>query len=163
MDLAIVFTAGVAGVLTALLSLDLVVAAVRQRHVLRRRVDRPLRLIVGSTVLAATLLGATRPVPAVTPPPTVRILDASTAPGPATELAIAVDDSSAYVVERGDSLWRIARSVLAESGHPAEGRDVARFWPEIYEANRDLIGDDPNLIHPGQRLAIPTPEAPHGT
>lgn len=28
-------------------------------------------------------------------------------------------------------------------------------WPVIFEANRDLIGNDPNLIMPGQRLLIP--------
>ena len=29
------------------------------------------------------------------------------------------------------------------------------FWPSIYDANRDVIGSDPNLIYPGQRLLIP--------
>jgi hypothetical protein len=28
-------------------------------------------------------------------------------------------------------------------------------WPVIYEANRDVVGPDPNLIRPGQRLVIP--------
>ena len=28
-------------------------------------------------------------------------------------------------------------------------------WPVIYEANRDVVGNDPNMIKPGQRLLIP--------
>jgi nucleoid-associated protein YgaU len=28
-------------------------------------------------------------------------------------------------------------------------------WPKIYHANRGVIGTDPNLILPGQRLVIP--------
>jgi len=28
-------------------------------------------------------------------------------------------------------------------------------WPVIYEANRDMVGNDPNMIKPGQRLLIP--------
>jgi nucleoid-associated protein YgaU len=30
-----------------------------------------------------------------------------------------------------------------------------RLWPSIYRQNRSLIGGDPDLIHPGQRLVIP--------
>ena len=33
--------------------------------------------------------------------------------------------------------------------------EIARFWPAIYEANRGTIGENPNLIFPGQRLVIP--------
>jgi nucleoid-associated protein YgaU len=61
-----------------------------------------------------------------------------------------------YVVERGDSLWRIAAFVLRSGGDAdPTNADIARFWPAIYAANRDLIGDDPNLIFPGQQLLIP--------
>lgn len=28
-------------------------------------------------------------------------------------------------------------------------------WPQIYEANKEIIGDNPSLIRPGQRLRIP--------
>lgn len=55
------------------------------------------------------------------------------------------------VVVRGDTLSGIALRELGD----------ARRWREIYEANRDVIGDDPNLIHPGQELVIgqaPVPE-----
>ena len=31
----------------------------------------------------------------------------------------------------------------------------AKKWPRIYEANKSLIGDNPDLIQPGQNLVIP--------
>jgi nucleoid-associated protein YgaU len=50
-----------------------------------------------------------------------------------------------YVVKSGDSLSKTAKEILG---------DVNR-WPEIFEANKDKI-KDPNLIHPGQELRIPS-------
>jgi LysM domain-containing protein len=57
------------------------------------------------------------------------------------------------VVRRGDSLWAIARARLGSRADVASiARDVGRW----HEANRDVIGPDPDLIHPGQRLAAPS-------
>ncbi len=36
---------------------------------------------------------------------------------------------------------------------------TANRWKEIYEANKDVIGDNHNLIRPGQELVIPETEA----
>jgi nucleoid-associated protein YgaU len=61
----------------------------------------------------------------------------STAPSPpGTE--------STYVVRKGDTLSGIAKHHYGDAGK----------WPKIFEANRDQI-DDPDLIHPGQKLRIP--------
>ncbi|MEO3850026.1 transglycosylase family protein [Streptomyces sp. B8F3] len=46
-----------------------------------------------------------------------------------------------YTVRSGDTLSRIA------DAHGAP-------WREIYEANRDVIGGDPDVILPGQRLHV---------
>jgi hypothetical protein len=54
-----------------------------------------------------------------------------------------------YVVRPGDSLWSIARA------HPGVATSVERRWRAIWQANRDLVGDDPDLILPGQALRLP--------
>ena len=47
-----------------------------------------------------------------------------------------------YTVKSGDSLSKI-------------GQHHGVAWREIYEANKGVIGDDPDLIKPGQKLRIP--------
>lgn len=58
-------------------------------------------------------------------------------------------DGRTYVVRPGDSLWSIARA------HPAPAGDVGLRWRAIWRDNRDVVGDDPDLIHPGQALRLP--------
>ncbi len=48
-----------------------------------------------------------------------------------------------YTVRTGDSLWVIADSLDLEGG-----------WHGLYTANREEVGDDPDLILPGQQLAV---------
>ena len=60
-----------------------------------------------------------------------------------------------YTVRPGDSLWDIAEMKLGT----AEAGRIARYWPRIHRANRDIIGGDPNHIVPGQVLTLP-PERP---
>jgi nucleoid-associated protein YgaU len=62
-----------------------------------------------------------------------------------TAQAAAVAGARTYVVKSGDSLSKIAKELYGD----------AKRWPEIYEANKALVGDNPNLIHPGQTLVIP--------
>lgn len=56
------------------------------------------------------------------------------------------------LVSAGDSLWSIAESDL-----PADATDarIAARWHALYAANRALVGPDPDLIVPGQRLLLP--------
>jgi nucleoid-associated protein YgaU len=63
-----------------------------------------------------------------------------------------VPASSEVVVHTGDSLWAIAQREL---GTAATQRQVASAWPRWWSANRDVIGDDPDVIHPGDRLTAP--------
>lgn len=65
----------------------------------------------------------------------------STAPAP-VEPAKTV---KTYVVQKGDSLSKIAKQEYGK----------ASDWPKIFEANRDII-KNPDLIHPGQTLKIPS-------
>jgi nucleoid-associated protein YgaU len=56
------------------------------------------------------------------------------------------------VVRRGDTLWDIAARQL---GPDASAADVAAEWPRWHRANREVIGSDPDLLLPGQRLVPP--------
>ena len=47
-----------------------------------------------------------------------------------------------YTVKSGDTLSEI-------------GQQHGVAWREIHEANKDVIGDDPDKIRPGQKLRIP--------
>lgn len=69
------------------------------------------------------------------------------------------DATRAHVVAAGDSLWSITADTLAQGlqdGEPSgEAAAIAEAWPELYDANRDVVGSDPSLIRPGQELTIP--------
>ncbi|MET9600646.1 transglycosylase family protein [Streptomyces sp. NPDC006459] len=54
-----------------------------------------------------------------------------------------------YVVAPGDSLSAIATDQRVEGG-----------WQALYETNRSTVGDNPNLIFPGQRLTLRVTTAP---
>jgi len=58
----------------------------------------------------------------------------------------ACTSTRSYRVKPGDTLWDIAGRYY---GDPTR-------WPDIYNANRGIIGSDPNLIYPGQNLTVPT-------
>lgn len=58
----------------------------------------------------------------------------------------------AVVVIPGDTLWDIAARELG--GEPSN-REIAERWPRWYASNRGVIGADPDLILPGQRLSPP--------
>ena len=64
----------------------------------------------------------------------------------------AVGVSAEMTVRPGQSLWAISRSRLPPDADPARTAALAR---SLYRTNRALVGDDPDLIHPGQRLIIP--------
>ena len=58
-----------------------------------------------------------------------------------------------YTVERGDSLWYIA---IKEYGFSSDdAADIQAAVSKLYQANKDVIGPDPDLIRPGQVLVIP--------
>jgi LysM domain len=68
------------------------------------------------------------------------------------------------VVRPGDSLWSIAARDLPAGTRPAEAVPwIARRWRAIYAANRAVIGADPDVLLPGQRLEVPAPSSPSTT
>lgn len=54
----------------------------------------------------------------------------------------------------GDSLWDIVAQHL---GPEASDVEIALEWPRWYEANKTLIGQDPDVLLPGQVLLPPPP------
>lgn len=50
-----------------------------------------------------------------------------------------------YTVKSGDSLSKIAKAHYGD----------AMKWKQVYEANKALIGNNPDMIHPGQELTLP--------
>jgi nucleoid-associated protein YgaU len=55
-------------------------------------------------------------------------------------------------VRPGDTLWGIAGRSLPDGATDAEVAGATRAW---HRANRDVIGDDPDLIVPEQILEPP--------
>lgn len=55
------------------------------------------------------------------------------------------DERGCWTVEAGDSLWRIAMQQYGDGS----------LWRQIYERNREVIGDDGSCIFPGQMLELP--------
>ncbi|WP_055749654.1 LysM peptidoglycan-binding domain-containing protein [Frankia sp. AvcI1] len=62
-------------------------------------------------------------------------------------------EAEEVVVLRGDNLWTIAARHL---GPTATHEQIAAEWPRWWAANSDVIGHDPNVILPGQRLRPPS-------
>lgn len=60
--------------------------------------------------------------------------------------------SGEHTVEAGDTLWDIAAAHLEPVERSAAATD--RYWQQVYRANRSVVGPDPDLIHPGMRLAL---------
>jgi nucleoid-associated protein YgaU len=60
--------------------------------------------------------------------------------------------STTVIVAPGDSLWTIATRHL---GPGASDGAITAAWHRLYAANRALIGADPGVILPGQRLTVP--------
>ena len=83
---------------------------------------------------------AARPAPAAPPPATTR-------PSPAT--------AGPLVVRSGDTLWSLAEASLRSAGTRPTDRQVAQAWPRWWAANREAVGDDPDLLLPGTVLRPP--------
>ena len=163
MEPALTFVLMAAGVLGASLMLDLAGAAVgafaRMGPSFRWPASARFAGFVTAVFVLSSLMRAGQAV-ASTPPPAHRIEHVGTSPVDVREhvpeaVHTATDGDSAHVVVEGECLWRIARHQLTASGVPTSGADISRLWRAIYAENRALIGDDPDLILPGQVLTIP--------
>jgi ABC-type amino acid transport substrate-binding protein len=121
---------------------------------LRQLIDKTLRAMeqdgtyaaiyerwFGDEISPYPLSEAEAPVAAVAPADQA----ASTASDAAEPEPGAGETRASYVVQSGDSLSKIARDFFGN----------ASAWQRIYEANRDVIGDDPGRLKVGMTLEIP--------
>ena len=78
--------------------------------------------------------------------------DRATGPAPVAASALALRARPVHVVRPGESLWSISAALL-----PADVGDAAvdRAWHRLHAANRERVGPDPDLVHPGTRLVVP--------
>lgn len=138
-----------------------------------RALRRPVAAALGVGVLALTACGRTDAAPATSisaPPAYAASSDgfdwpaAPPAEVPAEPGAPQTDDPGSpaaedasdadlvHVVQPGDCLWSIAADRL---GPGASAAETAYLVDEIYFANTQAIGADPNLLHPGTALTLP--------
>lgn len=156
----------VAGAWLWLVSAAVVVEAMREgpRPEAPRGVPRALRRLV-LAACGVALVGAGTPAVAAEQPHPLHGLPmperaTSTAAWVATALSAGHRDDAGQptvVVRPGDTLWHLAAADLSPTVGPAA---VTRRWHRLHTLNRAVIGDDPDLIHPGQRLQLPP--TPHG-
>ncbi|CAN5586157.1 resuscitation-promoting factor protein RpfA [soil metagenome] len=86
------------------------------------------------------------PAPAPAPKPAPAPEQAAPAPAPHTHAAPQQSSASVgktYTVRRGDTLVKISAKLDVDGG-----------WRSIYAANREVIGGNPALIFPGQKLSF---------
>ncbi len=55
-----------------------------------------------------------------------------------------IDAAQYHVVEKGDTLWKIAESIYGDGS----------LYKKIFEANKDIL-KNPDQINVGQKLRIP--------
>lgn len=53
--------------------------------------------------------------------------------------------SRIYIVKKGDCLWSISKACSGNGNN----------WKKLYNLNKKVIGKNPNLIYPGQKLTLP--------
>lgn len=78
------------------------------------------------------------------------------APGHLRATAHADARGEVHRVRAGESLWTIAATHLGDDATPER---IAEAWPAWWEANRETIGSDPDVIRPGQVLQVPAEAA----
>ena len=101
------------------------------------------------------------PSPAPTPAPRpARPADAAV-PTPVQPDPVTFQRVGASVIVRpGDSLWALADRALCVAAEQAPSNAaIAAAWPTWWAANREAVGDDPDLLYPGTTLFAP-PRSP---
>ena len=122
-------------------------APVAARDCLRPAFVRSLLVVLVGGCLATP---SPTPVAEVVPGPGWDVLDGLPLPGLPTGRAPRAHPR--VLVHPGDCLWSITESLV---GTRSTAADIARAWPRLHRANRDVVGPDPDVLRPGTRLRVP--------
>lgn len=119
---------------------------------LARRLAPPL--IGGLLVVTALPLAAQATAPGALGGPLdgLRLPDRPEAPVVTSTSTTPAVQANGHVVTPGDTLWTIVAARLGSTASDAEIAVAVQQWAA---SNRHVIGSDPNLIRPGQRLTPP--------
>jgi nucleoid-associated protein YgaU len=115
----------------------------------RERVARDDRLQVGTVLQVPSLEELASNYPDLCPKASHRKAAAGRAMNASTTQRAG---QRVYVVESGDTLMDIARRQLGKAAR----------WGELYELNRDRLGEDHDYLTPGMELLLPEPSPGRG-
>ncbi|MEV5417674.1 M23 family metallopeptidase [Streptomyces albogriseolus] len=115
----------------------------KHRRTKAQRLTRSIAVAgTGGAALALPFLGATgahAATPQSAPATSVQSLSVTGQQAKADK----GDDTRTYTVKAGDYLAKIAEAEHVDGG-----------WKQLYADNREAVGDDPSLIHPGLKLSV---------
>lgn len=114
----------------------------------RDRIGRPDRLLPGTTLAAPSAKELEEKYPDLCPKPNHQRKPGSRFANVSSGARLA--GRRTYKVESGDTLFDIAKHELGSPGR----------WGEIYELNRDVLGDDYDYLSPGLELVLPDAPRP---
>lgn len=110
----------------------------------RSRLPRSDRLVAGTTIAVPPVATLEQNYPALCPRQRKSAL-VKPRTMPASTRGRRAAGGNVYVVEEGDTLFDIARYELGKASR----------WAEIYELNRELLGEDFDYLTPGTELSMP--------
>ncbi|MFI5684101.1 peptidoglycan DD-metalloendopeptidase family protein [Streptomyces sp. NPDC051636] len=115
----------------------------KHRRPKTRRFTRSIAVAgTGGAALALPLMGATG-AHAATAKDSVSEKAVQTVPVAGKKVSAAQPGARTYTVRTGDYLSKIA-----------DEQHVSGGWHRLYEDNREAVGSDPSLIHPGLKLTL---------
>ena len=148
---------GVAGLLAAYLFVVTVLAA-RLPRLAPRFVARLVAGALGTGLLVAPLTASAdpRPRPPAEAPVLLRVPVVGSGDASGSETTRSHhQNGSVVVVAPGEHLWSIAERAVAERlGRAPTDGEVAPYWREVVDLNRQLA--DPDLVFPGTEIRLPS-------
>ena len=53
-------------------------------------------------------------------------------------------EGTIYTIKKGDDLFKVSKTMTGSTAN----------WLALYKQNKDIIGDNPKALFPGQRLVV---------